>query len=133
MNKLIGLIAVIFAVAGCTTQPVMPPDDVEMVLAAAPTYPEAARERRVEGCTTVSFEVNAQGRADLAQILDSSPQGVFDGVTLTALSQSKFGAKTWPGRHARTYTYTLSGSNAHGQKVKERCKQPSYAELNPAR
>lgn len=57
----------------------------------APAYPKMALRRDLEGEVTVEYSIDARGRAENINILESSPRGFFDGATVRALESASFG------------------------------------------
>ena len=66
------------------------PKGLEPLIASMPTYPETARQRRVEGYVDVEFTVNAQGSVEQPRVVASQPSGVFDAAALAAVSRWRY-------------------------------------------
>ena len=98
---------------------------------AQPEYPRPAAERRIGGCTVVSFVIRPDGLADQFQVLDSQPAGVFDQATLLALKEWRFEVPARPGRYAQAIQYRMDPG---GILPASPCiEAPGYDALNPAR
>lgn len=57
----------------------------------APLYPSLALRRGVEGKVLVEYNINAEGKAENIQVIQSSPRGFFDSATVRALRNTTFG------------------------------------------
>ena len=55
-----------------------------------PAYPAEARKKGLEGVVTLKFIVTKEGKVIAPSILKSSPEGVFDEGTLTAIRKWRF-------------------------------------------
>lgn len=55
-----------------------------------PVYPKMALRRGLAGEVLVSYDVNAQGKAENIRILESSPRGFFDNATVRLLENTTF-------------------------------------------
>jgi TonB family protein len=66
------------------------PEALRPLIASMPTYPETARQRRVEGYVDVEFTVNAQGNVEQPRVVGSQPSGVFDAAALAAVSRWRY-------------------------------------------
>lgn len=55
-----------------------------------PHYPHRALQRGIEGRVKVRFDINTQGKAVNAKVIEASAKGVFDKVVLDALAKSEF-------------------------------------------
>lgn len=80
-----------------------------MVDATAPEYPRGAERRGIEGSVTISFAVEADGSVADAQVVASTPEGVFDRAALAAVEQWRFepGASRTEG-HSRSLDFRLA-------------------------
>lgn len=67
---------------------VMPLNDV------LPEYPDMARRRGIEGSVRLGFVINAQGRVENIQVLESNPGGVFDRSARRAAARWRFTPST---------------------------------------
>lgn len=55
-----------------------------------PLYPEAARQRGIEGSVVVALHIDEAGEVREVEILESNPPGVFDAAVLAAYGQARF-------------------------------------------
>ncbi|HEY8519014.1 MAG TPA: energy transducer TonB [Gammaproteobacteria bacterium] len=65
---------------------------LEPLIAVTPTYPEAARARRLEGYVEVELTVTPGGTVENARVTASQPSGVFDQAALAAVSRWRYPA-----------------------------------------
>jgi protein TonB len=72
-----------------------------------PLYPSRAKRMGIEGYVKVQLEVDETGLVNSIEILESSPEGVFDKSTKRAVKKWKFRPKTVDGR-AVSQTGTLT-------------------------
>ncbi|MDM7983795.1 MAG: energy transducer TonB [Maricaulis sp.] len=70
---------------------------------SAPEYPRGAERRGIEGSVTVSYAIDADGSVVDAQIVESTPAGVFDRAALAAIETWRYEAS-----EARTEGHTYS-------------------------
>ncbi|MBT0585454.1 M56 family metallopeptidase [Alteromonas oceanisediminis] len=99
-NRLIVTAAVIFAMAITTHTALAKLDnrtiDADAINAATPTvriepiYPATALETGQEGSVLLQFDITKAGSTANIDVVESSPQGVFDESAITALSQWQF-------------------------------------------
>jgi TonB family protein len=75
------------------------------IVATEPVYPEAARNRAIEGSVTVQFQVNSYGGVDSPRVTAANPPGVFDMAALSAVSRWRYPAD--PERAPTTLTETI--------------------------
>ena len=61
-------------------------------------YPDSAKEKNLAGHVTVNILVNKEGDVDQVKLLDSSPEGVFDQVALTAVKSWSFAPAEYKGQ-----------------------------------
>lgn len=59
------------------------------VVRAAPDYPAAAQERRLDGSVTLQYDVNAKGTVENVSVVEST-DAIFEEAAVTALSQWKW-------------------------------------------
>ncbi len=55
-----------------------------------PSYPKQAMQEDVEGSVILRFDITAQGTTDNIEVVKGEPMGVFDQVSIDALSQWKY-------------------------------------------
>lgn len=68
-----------------------------------PRYPPRARADGVEGHVVLSLLVDASGRVEKVQVLESSPPGVFDDAALDAVRQWRFEPATYQGAPVKSW------------------------------
>ena len=56
------------------------------------TYPQMALRHGVSGEVLVEYDINANGRAENIEVIETSPKAYFVSSTLRALENSSFGA-----------------------------------------
>jgi TonB family protein len=66
--------------------------DRTLVTHVEPIYPKDAFNNNLTGSVTMSFTVNLDGSIGDIVILESTPKGVFEKASITALSQWKYAA-----------------------------------------
>lgn len=86
MALLIGVLLL----AGCASRPTGP--GLELVEGANPVYPEAARERRIEGSVTLVYNVAEDGRVTDLEVYAAEPEGVFEEAALDAVRTWRYRA-----------------------------------------
>jgi TonB family protein len=85
-SRLAALVLAALLLAGCAAQD----RPLQLIAGTGPVYPPEARAERVEGFAVVRYDVDEQGRVANAQVVDSSPAGVFDQAALQAVTSWKF-------------------------------------------
>lgn len=55
-----------------------------------PIWPKKAIDEKIEGSVTMSFSINTDGSVDTINIIESTPTGMFEQASITALSQWKY-------------------------------------------
>jgi protein TonB len=68
------------------------------IVQIAPEYPRKALKSRVEGYVIVEFTVDTDGKAIAPRILEAQPSGVFDAVSLEAITRYRFRPRTINGQ-----------------------------------
>jgi len=63
---------------------------LQLVAGAGPAYPEAARREQVEGYVVVRYDVNGEGQVTNVEVLESSPDGVFDDAAQNAVASWRY-------------------------------------------
>lgn len=76
--------------------------ELKPIKRVAPTYPQAALRRRQQGYVVLEITVAPTGEVIGARVVDSSPPGVFDSVSLKAASQARFQPATADGEPVET-------------------------------
>lgn len=56
----------------------------------APEYPRGAERRGIEGRVVLTFSVEADGSVSSAEIIESTPAGVFDRAAMAAVESWRF-------------------------------------------
>ncbi len=80
----------------------------ELVTHVEPNWPQKALNEKIEGNITMSFSINTDGTVDNIQVLESSPAGIFEEVSIKALSQWKYAALEQPLSDIKTrFDFTL--------------------------
>lgn len=74
----------------CTSEPAAQAGVPDVAGRVAPRYPMSAARRGIQGCVTVEFTVDENGRAKDFLVVQSTPEGIFDEATITAIEQWQF-------------------------------------------
>ncbi|MFE0501339.1 TonB family protein [Lysobacter soli] len=74
---------------------------------AAPRYPLAARNRRIEGSVQVAFTIQPDGRVTDARAVSAQPEGLFEQAALAAAARWHFEATSRRVTTTRTVTFRL--------------------------
>jgi len=74
---------------------------------AAPRYPLAARNRRIEGSVQVAFTIQPDGRVTDARAVSAQPEGLFEQAALAAAARWQFEATSRRVSTTRTVTFRL--------------------------
>ena len=88
--------------------------DRESVELVAPEYPRGAERRGIEGSVRIAYSIDADGNVVNAQVVEASPEGVFDRA-------ATFGASPPPPRARR-------GSPPSSPLMSERRRDSSYTD-----
>ncbi len=62
----------------------------EVLEVAAPEYPRGAERRQLEGHVVVRYAVDEAGTVAEVEVVESTPQGVFDRAVLRALEDWRY-------------------------------------------
>jgi len=62
----------------------------ETVELVAPDYPRGAERRGIEGMVRLSYSIDAEGRVINAEIVESTPAGIFDRAALSAIEAWRY-------------------------------------------
>lgn len=87
-------------VATTPTEPMAAPEpmgldaDVIPLNDVLPEYPDHARRRNIEGYVKLAFTINAKGRVENIQVVESSPPNVFDRSARQAAARWRFNPRT---------------------------------------
>jgi len=65
-------------------------EDRELVEVEAPEYPRGAQRRSLEGYVVVRYDVTPDGAVDSPEIVEASPEGIFDRAVLRALEDWRY-------------------------------------------
>ncbi|WP_017446576.1 energy transducer TonB [Gayadomonas joobiniege] len=102
--RILGITAVLLVISGCKTTPMNVcetypgsypanytyiPDEIQPIVRIEPRYPKKAYEDGVTGFVKLSYSV-MNGSVSNIQIIESSPEGVFDKVSIAALQKWKY-------------------------------------------
>ncbi|OCQ23778.1 hypothetical protein A7985_07510 [Pseudoalteromonas luteoviolacea] len=102
--RLFGIIAILAILAGCKSTPMnvcktypghypanytYVPDEIKPIVRIEPRYPKKAHENGVTGFAKLSYSV-INGTVSNIKIIESSPTGVFDSVSISALQKWKY-------------------------------------------
>ncbi|MET3928698.1 protein TonB [Lysobacter sp. OAE881] len=74
---------------------------------AAPRYPLAARNRRIEGSVQIAFTIQPDGRVTDARAVSAQPEGLFEQAALAAAARWQFEATSRRVTTTRTVTFRL--------------------------
>ena len=66
------------------------PQAARIISRAAPTFPEVAVKKGIEGHVVIRYSVLADGTVGDAQVIESVPPGVFDRSALAAIGRFQF-------------------------------------------
>lgn len=91
-------------------EPALPPvpgglPDGEMIpiVKVAPTYPQRAIPRGLEGYVLLEFTVDEQGRVVDPRVVEAEPRGVFDRAALKAVQRFKYKPRILHGEPVRVH------------------------------
>ncbi|NKB32664.1 MAG: TonB family protein [Pseudomonadales bacterium] len=95
------------------------------LIAIAPTYPESARKRRIEGWCLVKFTVDGQGSVveDTIEVVDAEPPAIFNHQSKRAASRFRFQPRTKNGIGIEVpdvrylFNFSASESNQRGRAI----------------
>ena len=76
--------------------------DRTLVTHVEPIYPKEAFKSSLTGSVTMSFTVNLDGSIGDIVILESTPKGVFENASITALSQWRYAVVDKPIENVKT-------------------------------
>ncbi|GGE29953.1 hypothetical protein GCM10011367_00300 [Marinicauda pacifica] len=62
----------------------------ELVEVAAPEYPRGAERRELEGYVTVRYNVTETGEVANVEVVEQTPEGIFDRAVLRALEDWRY-------------------------------------------
>ena len=86
--------------------------DVIPVVRVAPSYPNRAKQARIQGYVTMEVTIRPDGTVADAKVMESDPPRLFDDAALTAMRRWKFRPKIVDGtpvsqRAKQTIEFTL--------------------------
>jgi TonB family protein len=87
MNRVVLLMLIALATAGCAASSSRPP---ELLSAGGVVYPVEAQDKKVEGYVRVAYDVSLDGSVTNVRVVDSNPPGVFDEAALAAVRSWRF-------------------------------------------
>jgi protein TonB len=101
--RLLGLLAVVAILSGCKATPMNVetypgsypenytylPDEIAPIFRLDPRYPENAYKNGITGFVKLSYSV-INGSVSNIQVVEASPKGVFDQVSIAALEKWKY-------------------------------------------
>lgn len=76
--------------------------DRTLITHVEPVYPKQAFSEKLTGSVTMSFTLNLDGSIGDIVVLESTPKGVFENASITALSQWKYAAVSNPIENVKT-------------------------------
>lgn len=82
----LGAAVVLLLVAGCASSE----RSLQLVSGSAVVYPAAARAAGIEGYAVVRYDIDADGRAVNARVVESQPAEVFDEAALATVASWRF-------------------------------------------
>ena len=74
-----------------------------VVSRSAIAYPKSAMKKNIKGYVLVNLLIDEQGNVEIAQILESNPSGVFDGVALSGVKEWKFSPAQYKGNPVKLW------------------------------
>lgn len=90
MKKISSLMAIVAMGAGLMMAPSALAQEPELVEVAAPEYPRGAERRELEGYVTVRYNVTDTGAVADVEVVEQTPEGVFDRAVLRALEDWRY-------------------------------------------
>lgn len=114
--------------AAAQTAPVLGDGVAVAIERPPPKYPASAVKKGVDGCVVMSFLIDAQGRAEKIEVIESKPKDVFEKATLKALKQWRFEQPVRAGRYAQAIQFQIKDRAAQ---VNTCAPAPGFAALNP--
>ena len=61
-----------------------------------PKWPQQAVKNKIEGSVIMSFSINTDGTVDNIKVLNSAPNGIFEQVSIDALSKWRYAPLAQP-------------------------------------
>ncbi len=65
---------------------------IQLISFSGPSYPEAARQRKVEGFVIVRYDVTVDGVVQNVRVVAAEPAGIFDEAALATLRTWRYKA-----------------------------------------
>jgi len=86
----------------------------KMIRSFPPQYPYSAKTNNIEGKVTLRFVVTTDGTPRDAEVIESSPEGVFEESALKSVERSQFKPGTMAGKPVGTamnltFVYSIEG------------------------
>jgi len=80
----------------------------ETVERVAPEYPRGAERRGIEGRVVVAYAIDENGQVIDAQVVESTPEGVFDRAAINAIESWRYApASARTDGHSQTLNFEL--------------------------
>ncbi|MEW6984272.1 TonB family protein [Colwelliaceae bacterium 6471] len=80
----------------------------ELLTHVEPIWPKKAIDAKITGSVTMSFSINTDGSVDNIKIIESTPSGMFEQASITALSQWQYAELDTPLTDVKTkFDFTL--------------------------
>ena len=74
----------------------------ELITHVEPIWPQKALEQKIEGSVVMSFSINTDGTVGNIEIIESTPESVFDKASIDALSQWQYAELEQPMSNIKT-------------------------------
>ncbi|MCZ6642764.1 MAG: energy transducer TonB [Gammaproteobacteria bacterium] len=79
----------LFLLAGCLGSYNRP---IQLISFSGPSYPETARQQKVEGFVIVRYDVTVSGVVHNVRVVSAEPPGIFDEAALATIRSWKYKA-----------------------------------------
>lgn len=109
MKKFSSLMAIVAMGAGLVMAPAALAQEPELVEVAAPEYPRGAERRQLEGYVTVRYNVTETGEVANVEVVEQTPEGVFDRAVLRALEGWRYAPGTAAAGVEKRFDFNLGG------------------------
>ena len=109
------LVLLLVCIGGCAASN----RPLQLISGAGPVYPAEARAQGIEGSVQVRYDVSVDGRVTGAEVISSSPPGVFDDAAVAAVRSWRFNAPVRDGQPVAatglvsTVEFKLAGGSAY--------------------
>lgn len=81
----------------------------ELVEVAAPEYPRGAERRELEGYVTVRYNVTETGEVANVEVVEQTPEGIFDRAVLRALEDWRYAPGSVTTGVEKRFDFNLGG------------------------